>query len=813
MTNLMMNVRTGWRALFARPGYTLVAILALALGIGANTTIFSVVNAVLLKPLPYPNADRLIWIWERNPVNNIERESTSIPNFVDWQKQNRSFEQLTAWGRTRVTLTGSGEPEQLLAASTMANFFTTFGVMPSIGRTFTPEDNATGANKVAIVSHEFWIKRLGGDAHIASRKMILNGNSFDIVGVMPRGFRHPGENAGVPNDIWIPLTFNPAQTNGRRSDFLSVVGKLKPDVTLAGARADMEALTARLATEYVNDNAGWTVQVLTLHKRLTGDVSNVLWLLLGAVGFLLLIACANVANLSLARAAAREKELAVRFALGARSSQVMRQLLTESSMLAIAGGLAGLAVAVWGLDALIAIAPSDLPRLSEVSLDFRVLGFTFVICVLTGILFGTAPAFHASRINLNDSLKDSSRGMNEGARSRRYHRVIIIAEVAIAVVLLFGAGLTLHSFLRLQNVDPGFKPEGVLSAQVLLPRTKYPEGTQIASLYDQLLSRVRTLPDVESASLVSVLPLGGGSNYLAFSIEGRPQPRPDEVIDATAVVVSPGYFSTMHTKVMRGEEFSGREGPESPRVVMINEALERRYFANENPIGRRIALDSTPDGSPLWMTIIGIAHDAHTVTLDKAAYPHMFIPFAQRPSRLMSFVIRTKNEKEPTSIVGALRSEVRSIDPDLPLSRIAPLTTVLADSVSQPRAYMILVLLFALVGLMLAAIGIYGVFSYSVTQRTGEFGVRLALGANASDVLRMVLSDGLKLTTIGIGLGLAGALALSRLMVAVLYGVQAFDLVTLLIVPVMLILVAMVACYLPARRATRVDPLTALRYE
>jgi len=535
--------------------------------------------------------------------------------------------------------------------------------------------------------------------------------------------------------------------------------------------------------------------------------------LLGAVTLVLLVACANVANLFIARATQRQREISIRTALGAGAGQLVRQLLTESTMLAIAGGLAGLMIAVWGLDALIAIAPRDLPRLGEVTLDYRVLIFTLLVCLFTGILFGTAPAFHASRLNLNDSLKDSTRGSTEGAQSRRYHRVIIIAEVAIAVVLLFGAGLTLHSFLKLQNVDPGFKPQGILSAQVLVPRSKYPEGTQISTLYDQLLARVRSMPDVESAAVVNILPLSGNSNFLSFNIEGRPQPRPEEVIDATVLTVAPGYFSTMGIKVVRGEEFSGKEGPDSTRVVMINEALQRRYFANEDPMGKRLSLGPGPDGQPLWMTIVGIVRDIHSLALSEAAYPHMFAPYSQQPGRLTSLVIRTKNENDPMSIAGALKSEVRSIDPDLPLSRIAPLTTVLANSVSQPRAYMILVLLFATVGLLLAAIGIYGVFSYSVAQRTGEFGVRLALGASASDVLGMVLWDGLRLTAIGIGLGLAGSLALSRLMIAVLYGMSAIDFATLLIVPAVLLVVAMLACYLPARRATRVDPLTALRYE
>jgi putative ABC transport system permease protein len=805
MGNLMLDLRGGWRALRTRPGYTFIAILALALGIGANTTIFSLVNAVLLRPLPYPNADQLVWIWETNPGNNIKTEPVSIPNFVDWQTQNQSFEQLTAWGRTLVTLTGSGEPEQLTGAVIAANFFSTFGVSPSIGRSFVPDDNKPGAPRVAIVSHDFWMRRLAGDANTTGRNIQLNGNSFVVVGVAPAGFKHP--ESGIAPELWLPLTIN-TTGDGRRNDFLRVVGRLKPGVTLAAARSDIETIHARLASQYPAANAGWTVILLSLQERITGDVSRLLWMLLAAVGFLLLIACANVANLSLARAATRERELAIRSALGARSSRIIRQLLTESTMLAVAGGLAGLALAVWSIDALIALSPRDLPRLNDVTLDWRVLLFTLGVCLITGILFGTAPAFHAARLNLNDSLKDSSRGSTEGIRSRRSRKLIVIVEVALAVVLLFGAGLTLRSFLKLQNVNPGFRAGNVLTAQILAPRSKYPEGPQIADLYDRILERVRSLPGVESASLVNMLPLGGSSSYLSIAFEGRPAPPPEQVVDAEPFVVAPDYFSTLGIQLVRGEPISARDGANTNPVAMINETLARRYYANEDPIGKRIAIAAQ---QPRWMTIIGIVRDTHHTTLAEAPYPQLYGAYSQRPVRVASLVIRTT--PDPLSIVSSLKSQVRSIDPDIPVSRIATLESVLSDSIAQPRVYLILVAIFALVGLLLAAIGIYGVISYSVTQRTGEFGVRLALGASSYDVLRMVLTDGMKLAGIGIAAGLAGAFALSRLIVSVLYGVTSTDVVTLLGVPLILFVVAIAACYIPALRATRVDPLVALRHE
>jgi putative ABC transport system permease protein len=805
MGNLVLDLRSGWRALRSLPAYTFIAILALALGIGANTTIFSIVNAVLLRPLPYPNADQLVWIWETNPGNNIKTEHVSIPNFLDWQTQNQSFEQLTAWGRTLVTLTGSGEPEQLSGAVIAANLFSTLGVSPALGRSFVPDDNKPGAPRVAIVSHDFWMRRFAGDANAAGRNVLLNGNTYVVVGVAPVGFKHP--EPGIAPEVWLPLTIN-TTGDGRRNDFLRVVGRLKRGATLASARSDIETIHARLASQYPAANAGWTVILLSLQERITGDVSRLLWMLLAAVGFLLLIACANVANLSLARAATRERELAIRSALGARSSRIIRQLLTESTMLAIAGGVAGLVLAVWSIRALVALSPQNLPRLNDVALDWRVLMFTLVVCLLTGILFVTAPAFHAARLNLNDSLKDSSRGSTEGVRSRRSRKFIVIAEVAMAVVLLFGAGLTLRSFLKLQNVNPGFRPGNVLTAQILAPRSKYPEGPQIADLYDRILERVRSLPGVESASLVNMLPLGGSSSYLSIAFEGRPAPPPEVVVDAEPFVVAPEYFSTLGIQLVRGDPFSARDGANTNPVAMINETLARRYYANEDPIGKRIAIDAQ---QPRWMTIIGIVRDTHHTTLAEAPYPQLYGAFSQRPVRVASLVIRTTSD--PLSTVGALKSEVRNIDPDIPVSRIATLENVLSDSIAQPRVYLILVAIFALVGLLLAAIGIYGVISYSVTQRTGEFGVRLALGASSSDVLRMVVADGMKLAGVGIATGLAGAFALSRLIVSVLYGVTSTDVVTLLGVPIILLVVAIVACYVPARRATRVDPLVALRHE
>jgi putative ABC transport system permease protein len=808
MGSFWQDIRYGFRALRARPGFTVISIIALALGIGANTAIFSVINALLLRPLPYAQADRLVWIWDRNPGNGIERESVSIPNFRDWRAQNQSFAELTAWGRTQSVLTGAGEPERLAGASVVANFFTTFGTQPALGRAFTPEENTPGQNRLVILSHGLWQRRFGGNPKLLGEAITLNGIPYTVIGIMRADFKQPEPGLLAVPDFWIPLGINPSG-DGRRGDFLRVVGRLKDGVSFQQARAEMEAITARLAKEYPAANAGWTAYVLTLHERFVGDLKTALLVLVGAVGFLLLIACANVANLLLARAAAREREIAVRSALGAGRMRLMRQFLTESALLAILGGAAGLMIAFWGVEALLALAPANLPRLDEISVSRTVFLFTLGISLATGFIFGLAPALHATKINLNESLKESGRSVSGGRRGGRLRNAVISAEIALAMVLLVGAGLMVRSFLRLQSVDPGFRPERMLTFQVSLPRAKYPEGPQIGAFYDSLLERLRALPGVEAASAIDSAPLSGGGNFLSFVIEGRPAPPPEQVIDAETYAITPGYFSTLGIPIVRGEDFSTRHGATAPGVTIINEALVQRYFPNEDPIGKRITLGNPQTGP--WLTIIGIARNVQHQSLDGAPYPQMYGVHTQQAPRLLSFIVRTSSD--PLSLISAARSQVRALDADLPVARVTTIEQLMSDSIARPRFNTTLLIVFAGVGLLLAAVGIYGVISYSVAQRTHEIGVRLALGASRGDVLKLVLKQGLKLALGGVLLGAAGAVALAQLMKSLLFNISASDPLTFVGVAAVLVGVAALACYIPARRATKVDPMIALRYE
>jgi putative ABC transport system permease protein len=585
-------------------------VLALALGIGANTAIFSVVHAVLLQRLPYLNPEQLVWFWEINPGSGIENEATSLPNFNDWRVQNQSFSELTAWSRANVILTGNGEPERLPSSGVVANYFATFGVPPLLGRGFVDEENTPGKNRVAVLSHSFWNRRFGSDRDIVGRTITLNGNPYIVVGVMPATFRHPDPGAAIPPDLWIPLSIDKSP-NGRRGDFLRVVGRLKPGVNIQGALSDMTALTARLAQQYPADNAGWTVTLLTLHQRFTGDVRKPLLLIMGAVAFLLLIACANVANLLLARAATREREIAIRSALGARRMRLLRQLLTESLILALAGGLIGLLVAVWGVEALRSVAPGNLPRLDGAGLNYIVFSFAIGISLLTGVVFGIVPALTSTTIDLNSSLKEGGRSANDGRRGAMVRDSVAVAEIALALMLLVSAGLLIRSFLKLQRTDPGFNAANVATTQVLLPRNRYAEGRQISAFFDQLLERARALPGVEAAGAIDAIPLGGGGNVLSFAIEGKPAPPPEKVVDAESYTVSPGYFGALAIPFARGRDFAHSDEASTPGVTIINETMASRYFPGEEPIGKRITL-SDPKTGP-WLTIIGIVKDTSTM--------------------------------------------------------------------------------------------------------------------------------------------------------------------------------------------------------
>ena len=809
MRTLLQDVRYAVRTLWKSPGFTLVAVLALALGIGANTAIFSVVKAVLLSPLPYPEPERLVWVREVNPGSDILDEPASMPNYNDWRTQGRSFDGIAAFGYAGGTITdGDREPERVAGMSTSANFFQVVGVAPALGRGFLPEEEAAGKNRVVVISHGLWQRRFGGSPDAVGKTITITGNPHTIVGVAPANFKTPVPGPKPP-DLWFPIAFNFDESR-RRSDFLNVVGRLKEGATVEQARAELEAVAARLAEEHPSTNAGWTVKVEPLHERVVGNVRQALWVLMGVVGFLLLISCANVANLLLARAAGRRQEIAVRTALGARRGRLIRQFLTESLLLGLAGGGLGLVLAAWGVELLVALSPGNIPRLEEVGLDARVLAFTLGVSALTGVVFGLLPALSASKTDVSVSLKEGgSRGSTAGAGASRLRSTLVVAEIAITVVLLAGAGLMIRSFMAVQAVDPGFRADRILTFDFALPMTKYKEEPQRAAFFEQLTTRAATLPGVERAAVIDTLPLTGSGNVSAFVIEGRPPLPTEKVQDAEFFSVTPDYFDALGIPLVRGERLTERHRADVPDVAVVNEAMARRYWPGEDPVGKRLNIGD-PEKTP-WITVIGVVRDARTDGLDKEPYPQMYVPSAQFPFRAMTFVARTAGD--PAGVAPALRRELASIDRDLPLYNVRTMEQVLSDSISRRRFQMVLIAAFAGVGLLLAAVGIYGVISYGVAQRRHEIGVRMALGARAADILKLVVGRGLWLTLAGVGVGLVGAFTLTRVMASLLYGVSAADPLTYVCVSLGLLGVALLACLIPARRATKVDPMVALRYE
>jgi putative ABC transport system permease protein len=812
MEILWHDLRFAFRTLIKKPGFTFVLVLALALGIGANTAIFSVVNAVLLRPLPYKHAERLVWIWSTNQLNEIEHETASPPDYNDWKTQNQSFEEMGAFVNTRLTLTGSGEPERYDAAYVTDGFFDVLGAQAEIGRTFTADEDKPNSDRVVVLSHGLWQRRFGGDPKIVGNAITINGRPFTVIGVMPADFKQPRPEANRKAEMWTPLQVDFAKA-GRRGDYLGVIARLKPNVAIEQSRAEMQTIAAQLEQQYPASNTGWSTLVVPLHERFVGDVRPVLIVLLGAVCFLLLIACANVANLLLARAAARQKEMAIRTALGARRWRIVRQLLTESVLLAVLGGALGLLLAVWGVEALVALSPGNIPRLSEISVDARVLAFTFGVSLVTGILFGLFPAWQASNPNLNETLKEGGRGTTEGGRGGRARRALVVAEIALALVPLVGAGLMVKSFMRLQDVNPGFNPERVLAVEIYLPGTTYKEGPQATAFYKELLTKVQNLPGVEAAGAIDTLPLSGGGNVLAFYVEGQTLQPTDKTPDAEYRVVTPEYFQTMNIPLLRGRYLSEQDGPNMPQSFVINSTLARRYFGDEDPIGKRMNLGDAKD--PEWYTVVGIVQDTRHESLGAEPYPQMYTVNTQVSRRSMVMVVRTASN--PAAMIPVVRSTVAAMDDTLALNNARTMAQVMAQSVALPRFNMLLMALFAVVALLLAAVGIYGVMAYSVTQRTHEIGVRMALGASATDVLKMVVRQGMTLTLFGVGIGLAGAylvtLLIRSLLSGLLFQVGTHDPLTFAGIALLLALVALLACLIPARRATKVDPMVALRYE
>ena len=802
MQTLIRDLQYGIRMLIRKPGFTLIAVVTLALGIGANTMIFSVVNAVLLSPLPFPDSARLVRLSESHQKY---KANFTYASFYDLGNETESLENIAAARFWSDNLTDSTEPEQVSIMLVSANFFAALGVPPQLGRTFLPEEDSPGRNNVVVLSHALWQRRYGGDPNLIGKPIKVSGNERTVIGVMPSGFQSNVLFSGQ-YDLWAPLMSGGSLRDNRRSHLLAVIARLKPRATIAQAEGELGALAAAIEQQNLGvDDPELGVTVVGLQDRLVAPMRPALMVLLFAVGCVLLIACANVANLVLARSAAREREMAIRLALGASRWRIARQLLTESALLGVAGGAAGLLLAVWGVDSITAFAPANLPRIDEVRIDARVLGFTLFTSLLTGILFGLAPALQLPRLSIHEVVKDGGRG-SVGTRRRWLRHLLVVAEVAAALVLLIGAGLLINSFLRLQQVDRGFDARNVLTLNLTLSRYSTTEQ-QVAFLKDAL-ERVAQTPGARAAGLTSTLPLRGGPST-EFVIEGRPPLEVGDEPSADIRIIDPNYFHAMGIPIQAGRPFAETDSTDAPRVMVINENMARRFWPDEDPIGKRVTMKDW--GPPLTGEIVGIASDVKANGLDSETRPMIYWPYPQFPTIFNSIVVRT--DGDPLSLVGAIKSQIWSVDPAQPIASVETMETVLADSVAPRRFNMLLIGIFAALALALAAIGIYGVISYTASQRTHEIGIRMAMGARGSDVLKLVVGQGMTLALAGVVVGLAAAFGLTRLMSSLLFGVSPTDAVTFAVIATLLAGVALVACIVPARRATKVDPMVALRYE
>ena len=814
---LWQDIRHGLRLWVKRPGFTAVVVCTLALGIGANTAIFSVVNALLLRPLPFREPERLVMVWETMPGN--DERWVAPGNFLDWREEARSFERLEGYFDTRFNLTGAGEAERVDGVVVSGGLFQLLGAQAVAGRTLTADDDRA-ASRLAVISQGLWQRRFSGSREAIGRSINIDGEPTEIVGVMPAGFNFPERaqvwvlgHAGVPLSSSLVKAFpNASATTSRDIHIFNVVGRLRAGVSTEQAQGELSTIARRLELEHPETNKGLGTSVVSLQRQLVGDVRPALLVLLGAVSFVLLIACANVANLLLARATRREREMAVRVALGASRLRLIRQLLTESLLLAFAGGALGLLVALWGVDLFVALSPGDIPRLAEVSADRGVLLYALLVSVVTGVAFGLFPALHATRLDLNGALKEGGRSGGEGGRRSRVRGALVVAEVALAQMLLVGAGLLITSFMRLSAVDPGFAPASVLTARVALSDDRYAEPGARARYYDATLERLRALPGVEEAGAVSNLPLSGGGFNRGIRLEGRPPAGPDENITADYQIASPGYFRALGITLLRGRQLAETDDERAPRVAIVNETLARRYFPGEEVLGKRIAFgDASREES--WRTVVGVVADVRHKELGAEAFPGAYIPYRQDREKWnrVSFAVRASGD--PRALAASLRREIASVDADQPVTNVETMEEVVAASVKRPRFITSLLAALALVAIALAAVGVYGVMSYTVTQRTHEIGVRMALGARPADILRMVVRGGMTLAGLGVATGLVSAFLLTRYLSGLLYGVSAADPLTFAAVSTLLVVVALLACYLPARRATKVDPMVALRYE
>ena len=810
METLLKDVRYGVRGLLKRPGFTIIALITLALGIGANTAIFSVVNAVLLRPLQFRDPEQLVVVWEEASFAGFPTNTPAPANFVDWKNQNQSFADMAAASSDSFNLTGDGEPERIQANSVNANFFQLFSVQPLIGRGFLPEEDRPGGNKVAVLSYSLWQSRYGGDRGVINREILLNGQKHTVVGVMPAGFQF------LENDVrlWVPLALDQEELANRGGHYLQVVARLKPGVVLSQAQADMNAVMRRIATDHPAETFDGKLGavVMPLRDQLVGQSRGSLTVLLVAVAFVLLIACANVAGLLLARAVARRREIALRMALGAARVRVVRQLLTESLLLAIVAGVLGSVLAYASFTFLQGLVPEQMTLSASLKLDVRILVFTLAISIVTGIVFGLVPALQAAKFDLNDALKQSS---TRATASSRLRSTLIVFEVALSIVLLVGAGLLIQTLFQLFRQYSVLEPDKILTMRTILPREKYKEPQVRDNFYEQVLQRVEHLPGVVSAGYSTSVPLSWKGGTSGFFPEGTKTPIPGMAYDANHRQVSAGYLKTMNIPLRQGRYFDSHDNAQSMPVAIINETMARQYWPGENALGRRFKVGDPEDPKLPWTQIVGIVGDIRQMGLDEPVKAEMYLPY-QQINHYQWFIPRDlaiRTSGDTSNLVGSVRQIIREVDPDQPVSNVATMEELLGTEAAQRRMGMIMLVGFAMLALLLASLGIYGVLAYFVTQHTSEIGVRQALGATPRDILFLVLKKGMGLTLLGVVIGLASAFALTRLMSSLLFGVKASDPLTFVAVPLLLAFVALLACYIPARRATKVNPLVALRYE
>ncbi len=812
--SLMHDFRSTTRAFLQHPGFVITTTLILALGIGANATIFSVVNAVLVRPLPYKEPDRIVMIWEKNQSQAVPRAIVSPANFLDWKKQNQVFEDLAAFRFWYYTLTGSGDPERYQGARVSASFFPLLGVRPEIGRNFRAEEEDIGRDHVVMLSHALWQRRFGGNSNIIGQPLTIDGEPFTIIGVLPASFRFIRVlNAEL--ELWMPIAFAREQLT-REDHSIIVYGRLRQGVTLAQAQAEMNGIANRLAQAYPKTNSGWGAQVNNLQEQTVEPVRPILLILMTVVGFVLLIACANVANLLLTRVTARQKDIAVRLALGSSRFRLMRHLLTESLLLAFLGGGAGLLLAYWGVDVLNAIVPQNrMPRLEKFSLDVRVLVFTLIVSILVGVIVGLIPGLRASRLNLSETLKEGGRAFSEAPGGRRLRNLLVVLEITLTVPLLISAGLMLRSSLLLQNIDRGINLKNVLAIQISLPTAKYSTPAQTAAFYHHALERIQSEPGVESAGAVNFLPLTSLEDATVVTMEGVNPPPAGQEFTVSYRVIDQNYFRTMGIPLLGGRSFTDQDNEESHGVVMINKTMARQYWPNEDPLGRRLKPEFPsakvpwrPESRNTWLTIVGVVGDVKEKALTGQITPEIYVPYLQNPSSLMNIVVRSISD--PLRLAPNLRRQVLAVDRDQPVSSINTMDDVFSQSLAEPKVMTSLLATFGGLALILATLGVYSVVSYSVAQRTHEIAIRAAIGAQRHHVFKMIVGHALKLVLVGVALGIGMALAVTRLLSNQLFGVTATDPPIFIVVPLLLVVVAILASFFPARRAMKVDPIAAL---